>query len=47
LIEEFKTGIVNNNYEEKGFPKWIYGISKLGINIYTSILAKTKEVLEK
>ncbi len=30
---------------EKGFPKSAYGMSKLGLNLYTKILSKRQDVL--
>lgn len=40
LVTEFKDAISANQVEERGWAKWIYGISKLGINIYTTILSQ-------
>ncbi len=30
---------------EKGFPRSAYGMSKLGLNLYTKILSKRQDVL--
>ncbi len=37
----------DNTFEEKGWPKSIYGMSKLGINLYCSILGKDKEIIDR
>ena len=47
LIEEFKDAIVCNQVEERGWPKWTYGVSKLGINLFCSILGKQNDVLSR
>ena len=40
LLEEFLQGVGDGSYEQKGWPKWGYGISKLGINVFHSALAR-------
>ena len=47
LIGEFRDAIGVNQVEERGWPKWIYGISKLGINIYSTILGRQEEILKR
>jgi NAD(P)-dependent dehydrogenase (short-subunit alcohol dehydrogenase family) len=47
LLTEFKDAISANQVEERGWPKWIYGISKLGINIFCNILSKSQEVVSR
>ena len=47
LIEEFQQSIEDGDFEKKGWPKLGYGISKLGINTWTSTLAHHSEVLKK
>lgn len=47
LIKEFENAVADKTYADKGWPKWIYGISKLGINIYCNILGKRQDVLER
>jgi hypothetical protein len=47
LVEEFTTAVKEGNYAEKGWPKWIYGVSKIGINLYAKVLAKFPEVIER
>ena len=36
-----------NNYAEKGWPKSAYGVSKLAINIYSSILSRNPEIMKR
>ena len=47
LLAEFKDAISANQVEERGWPKWIYGTSKLGINIFCNILSKSQEVVSR
>ncbi len=47
LVHQFEAGVANNTYEQEGWPKWSYGISKLAINVYHSILARNEAVLKK
>ncbi len=37
----------DNLYEQKGWPKSIYGMSKLGINLYCSNLGKEKVIIDR
>lgn len=47
LVEEFKDAIAKGEVEQRGWPKWIYGISKLGINLYCTILSQNEEILKR
>lgn len=42
LVKEFADEVADNTFLEKGWPKWSYGVSKLAINTYTSILGHDK-----
>ena len=44
MVQEFEQGVIDNNFQEKGWPKWGYGVSKLGINTWHSALANYEEV---
>lgn len=37
----------DNSFEKKGWPKSMYGISKLAINLYAQILGKDQKVINK
>lgn len=39
--------VANNTYVEDGWPKWGYGISKLGINLYHPILGRSEEIMKR
>ena len=39
MMNDFIEGVKEGNYEEKGWPKWIYGMSKVGINHYARVLS--------
>ncbi len=47
LVAEFKDAIAQNEVEQRGWPKWTYGISKLAINLYCNILGHQEEVLKR
>ena len=47
LMKEYQQGVADGNYQEKGWPKWGYGVSKLGINVWTSVLANYEEVVKR
>lgn len=34
-LTEFSDAVKNGDWEQKGFPKSAYGMSKIGINLYT------------
>ena len=42
LIEEYKQAILKNEVEKRGWVNEVYGISKLGINLYCSILSRNQ-----
>ena len=46
-MKDFSDGVKEGNYEERGWPKWIYGMSKVGINFYAKVLANYNEVKER
>lgn len=39
LLEEFVSDVTKGDYAEKGWPKWGYGVSKLGINLFHQALS--------
>ena len=45
ILHEFETGVANSTYAEQGWPKWSYGVSKLGINIYNRVLGQFENVV--
>ena len=47
LMKEYEQGVADGNFEEKGWPKWGYGVSKLGIDVWTSALANQEEVVKR
>lgn len=47
IVNDFIQGVKENNYQEKGFPKSIYGISKVGINHYAKVLANFESIKSK
>jgi NAD(P)-dependent dehydrogenase (short-subunit alcohol dehydrogenase family) len=47
LMEEFIQNVADGNYADKGWPKWGYGISKLGIDVFHQALARYPEVQNK
>ena len=47
IINDFIQGVKEGNYEERGWHKWIYGISKIGINHYARVLSKFEEVVNR
>ncbi len=47
LAKLFYDSVVDNTFEEKGFPRQGYAMSKLCINTYTKILGQQKDVLDK
>jgi NAD(P)-dependent dehydrogenase (short-subunit alcohol dehydrogenase family) len=47
LLQEFEAAVDNNTYAEQGWPKWSYGVSKLGINLYNTILARNQDVVNR
>ena len=46
-MKEFENDVANGTYEQKGWPKWSYGVSKLGINVYHSILGKYDDLIKR
>lgn len=46
-VSHFVESVNDGSFLEKGYMKSAYGMSKLAINIYGSILGKNKEVVEK
>ena len=47
-LHEFEEAVKKGDYAEKGFPKSAYGMSKLGVNIYTMrILSQRQDVKDK
>ena len=38
LMSDFREGVKEGNYADRGWPKFIYGISKVGINHYPKVL---------
>lgn len=46
-MDDFLTGVQEGNYTEKGWPKWTYGVSKIGINHFASVLSREKMVVDK
>ena len=47
LIKDFREGVKEDNYTERGWPKWIYAISKIGINHYAKVLCDYEMVMER
>jgi NAD(P)-dependent dehydrogenase (short-subunit alcohol dehydrogenase family) len=47
LMHEFEQGVAEGDYDKKGWPKSGYGISKLGINVYHSALARFPDIIQK
>ena len=47
LMQEFQRDVKEEKWEERGWPRWAYGVSKLGINLYTKIIANWKEVVDR
>jgi len=47
LAKLFYDSVVDDTFEEKGFPRQGYAMSKLCINTYARILGRQKEVLDK
>ena len=47
LVKEFQEGVANNNYADKGWPKSIYGVSKLTINTYSRLFGAREDVLSR
>lgn len=48
LLTEFVDAVSEGTYADKGWPKWGYGISKLGIDVYhPTVLARNPEVKKK
>lgn len=46
-MEEFNQGVKEDNYAEKGWPKTIYGVSKIGINHYARVLTHYEDVISR
>ncbi len=47
-MKEFEEAVQKGDYAEKGFPKSAYGMSKLGINLYTMRhLAHREDIKQK
>ena len=44
LLEEFAEGVRDGNYAQKGFPRTIYGMSKVGINIFARVLSNYEQI---
>ncbi len=44
---QFRQSIAENSVEAKGWPKTVYGMSKLSINLYCSVLSKSEEILKR
>ena len=40
LMSDFREGIKEGNYAEKGWPKWILAVAKVGINHYAKVLSQ-------
>ena len=47
LVQEFEQGVADSNYQDKGWPKWGYGVSKLGIDVWHAALANYEEVKKR
>ena len=47
LLEDFAEGVRDGNYAEKGYPKTIYGMSKVGINVYARVLSNYEAIKGK
>ena len=39
-MKEFEKAAIQNKIEEMGWPLYVYGVSKIGINLYAKILSK-------
>lgn len=46
-MHNFIEGVSKNTWKEKGYPKAIYGISKLGINTFARVFANYQKVKAK
>ena len=44
LVRQFGAGVADNTYAEKGWPKTVYGISKLAINTYARLFGGREDV---
>lgn len=40
LMDDFLSGVHEGNYAAKGWPKSAYGVSKIGINHFASVLSR-------
>jgi hypothetical protein len=47
LVKEYRESVEDNTYENKGWPKDIFGVSKLFISMYACVLGRTKEVMDR
>ena len=46
-MREFEAGVADNSFADKGWPKTIYGISKLAINTFTRLFGAREDVLKR
>jgi len=47
LSKRFRDAIEFNRLEQEGWPRSVYSVSKMIINVYPRILAKRKEIIER
>ena len=47
LLKEFESSVADNSCAEKGWSKWVYGVSKLGINLYHKWLGRQEQVVQR
>ena len=47
LSRRFRDAIEFNRIEQEGWPKSVYSVSKMTVNVYPRILAKRKEIIER
>lgn len=47
LMSEYRQSVIEGNSNEKGFYKRIYGVSKLGINLFAKVFSEEPAVIEK
>jgi carbonyl reductase 1 len=47
LISEFIESVEDDSYSVKGFPKTAYGVSKVGVNALTQVLARKEEYISR
>ena len=44
---KFQQDVKEGKWEDRGWPRWAYGVSKLGINLYAKVMSQWEEVLNR